>query len=134
MKYCLHDILLDYCVQASQLGQGGNYELYHRQFLCFSWNACHREERICLCDTASVDAQENCMASLDAFWLCAACEGSRSWWKVLSSCEESSEVGEYLLQNLFRHLRESRRLAEAVWVLHMWGGPGYMSNVGAFMH
>ena len=35
----------------------------------------------------------------------------------MSSCEKLSDFGEYLLQNLFRHLRESRRLAEAVRVL-----------------
>ena len=120
MKYGLHDVLLDYCVQASQLGQDGNYELCHRQFLCYAWKACHGEESS-LSNTASVDTQEECIASLDAFWLLGACKRSRSWWKVLSSREELSEVGEYLLQNLFRHLRESRRLAEAVGVLSHMG-------------
>ena len=120
MKYGLHDVLLDYCMQASQLAQDGKYGLYHTEFLIYAWRVC-RGEASGLCDTALKNTNEGSEGALDAFWLPEACERGRPWWKMLSSCEGLSELKYYLLQNLFRHLRESGRLAEAVGVVSHMG-------------
>ena len=120
MKYGLHDVLLDYCVQASQLGQDGNYELYHRQFLCYAWKACHGEESS-LSNTASVDTQEDCMVSLDAFWLLATIERSRPWWKVLSSREELSEVGGYLPSKFVPASERIQEIGRSSWGAFTYG-------------
>ena len=37
MKYGLHDVVLEYCEQASRFGHNSKYELYHREFLKCAW-------------------------------------------------------------------------------------------------
>ena len=119
MKYGLHDVLLDYCTRASQLLQDGKYELYHSEFLTYAWEVLLGEASS-LSNTVLECKYEGREVALDAFWLPETCGRGRPWWKVLCSCE-LSELEYYLLQNLFRHLIESGRLAEAVGVLSQMG-------------
>ena len=119
MKYGLHDVLLDYCMQASHHVQDDKYGFYHTELLSYAWEVCRREASG-FYDTASADTNESSEGALDAFWRPEVCERSRPWWKMFS-CEELSELENYLLQNLFRHLRESGRLAEAVGVVSHMG-------------
>ena len=118
VKYGLHDIILDYCQLASQFGQNAKHELYHWEFLNHAWKLLHQELP---CSSSTECKWDDCEGVLRAFWLPKACQRSRPWWKVLSSSEELPEMEAYLLQNLFRHLKESGRLAEAVGLLSHMG-------------
>ena len=120
MKYGLHDVVLEYCEQASRFGQNSKYELYHREFLKHAWEI-YQPEPSSGTDVASAETQEDCDRALSEFWLPGTWAKSRPWWRILTSSEELSELDSYLLQNLFRHLKESGRLGEAVGLVSHMG-------------
>ena len=117
-KYGLHDIILEYCVNASQ--RNAKYTVYHHEFLSNAWKMCC-EEQLSSSDTATEGNCEDSSSTLTTFWLPESCEKSRSWWRLLSSFEKLPEMKEYILQNLFRHLTESVRLAEAAGLISHMG-------------
>ena len=120
-KFGLHDVILDYCGNVSQFGHNAAYKLYHREFLSFAWKHGHGElSSTPMPDTATADMSRDFDSALDEFWHLEACKSGRPWWKILSSSEELSGMEDYLLDNLFRHLTESDRIAEAFGLLaHM---------------
>ena len=126
-RFSVHDVLLDYCKKMSQTGKHPKYELYHREFLSHVWKLCDREVSSAF-DT--VNAWNDCNGVLGAYWDQKACEKCRPWWKILSSSEEVPEIGEYLLENLFWHLKEGDRLAEAVGLLSHIGWTKLRSKQG----
>ena len=113
-RFGLHDVLLDFCEKSSQYGKHAQYEVYHREFLNHVWKLCDRE-------SSSTFDTENCNRAAGAFWDVEECQQCRPWWKALSYAEEMPGIGDYLLGNLFRHLKESDRLAEAAGVLSHMG-------------
>ena len=115
----LHDVLLEYCENTSKEGQDVKYDLYHREFLSYSWKLCHEGSSTTFDTDGTYD---DCNGVLETFWDSEACERCRPWWSVLLvSLKGSAEIGNYLLSNLIRHLRESDRLAEAIGVLSHMG-------------
>ena len=117
----LHDVILDYCEKASQVGGNRQYELYHDEFLSHAWSMFHQGSSN-MSGSVTEETWEACGTVLDAFWVREACEGCRPWWRVLSSSDnELSDMKSYLLDNLHRHLKESSRFAEAVGVLSHMG-------------
>ena len=115
--YGLHDEVLEYCGKVSRAGQHPKYKLYHGEFLSYSFELFNRS-------TISADAfgmRDECSRDVDAFWVPEECVICRPWWKILLSPKPYSEIGSYLVGNLFRHLRESNRLAEAVGLLSHMG-------------
>ena len=117
----LHDVVLDYCEKASQVGGNRKYELYHDEFLSRAWSMFHQGS-LNISGCVTEETLEECGTVLDAFWVREACERCRPWWRVLSSSDnELSDMKSYLLDNLHRHLKESSRFAEAVGVLSHMG-------------
>ena len=119
-KFGVHDVILDYCRSESQYGKGGKYKQYHREFLIHVWKLFHPEP-FTLSDTVMLDTPDDSVIAHDAFWFVEACESVRPWWKILSSPEELYGIQNYLLENIFRHLRECGRIAEAVGLLSHMG-------------
>ena len=122
-SFGMHDILMEYCENVSRFGRNPKYEMYHMKFLSYAWKHCHGEASSRF-DTVIADTREElyCSGALRAFWLPDEWGKGRPWWRILSSseCVEVSEVVQYLLHNLFRHLTECGRLSEAVGlVCHM---------------
>ena len=117
-SFGLHDVILDYCEKASRCAKGDKYKMYHKDFLGHAWVVSHKQST-CTPDVES--SWVNCDKSSESFWDPEAYAKSRPWWRVLLCQNESSEIGKYLLGNLFRHLKESGRLIEAV---------GLLSNAG----
>ena len=120
MQYGLHDVLLEYCERASQYGESPKYELYHRDFLSFAWKLCHQEASR-LSDIATAGSMGNHIGALNLFWLPETWEKIHPWWKMAPYSEKLFELEDYLLQNLFRHLKECDRLGEAVGLLSHMG-------------
>ena len=118
-RFGVHDVILDYCKNASQSGGSAKHEQYHREFLNHAWEFCKREATM-LPGTVTSDVWEEYDSAEDTFWDPEVCGRSRGWWKI-SPSEEPSGMEEYLLDNLFRHLEESSRLAEAVGLLSHMG-------------
>ena len=109
----LRDVLLEYCENTLK-ERDSKYKSYHRGLLSHSWNICFEGSSTVFDTDGSYD---DCNGVLETFWVPEACERCRPWWRVLLVfTEELSPIGSYLLSNLFRHLRESDRLAEAVGV------------------
>ena len=117
-KFGLHDVLLDYCENATQTGENARYKAYHEEFLNHSWKLCYQNSS----NTSDVDfTGDDFNGDLDAFWVVEACVISRPWWTAPTlSPKDYYGLRSYLTANLFRHLREAGRLAEAVGLLsHM---------------
>ena len=119
-QFGVHDVILDYCKKASQYRQNARYAQYHAELLSCAWKRCNGETSN-MPGMATADTLEECNFDIGAFWLIEVCERGRPWWRLLlSSSEELSGIERYLLDNLFRHLKECGRLAEAVGLLtHM---------------
>ena len=119
-NFGLHDVILDYCEKASQYGQGAKYTQYHTEVLSCAWKRCWRKQSS-MCSSSTPDTSEDCDIGAEAFWVVEACEKSRAWWRILSSCEDLSGIEKYVVENVFRHLKESGRIAEAVGLLSHMG-------------
>ena len=120
LKYGLHDVILDYCAQAPQFGENARYELYDREFLSYVWTFYQRD----LSGRTDITTEEALMdgrSALTESWLPEMFEESRPWWRVLSFSEEFSELHDFALQNLYRHLMESAELCQAVGLLSHMG-------------
>ena len=115
--YGLHDEVLEYCGKVSRTGQHPKYKLYHGDFLSYSFKLFNQST----ITTGAFGMMDELNKELDAFWALEECEISRPWWQILLSPKPCSEIGSYLVGNLFRHLRESNRLAEAVGLLSHMG-------------
>ena len=113
-KFGLHDVLLDYCEQMSRAGLNDKYEAYHREFL---GHACKFGFHVSSSQSNMEDTLGGSNAGVHAFWEPDAYERSRSRWEVLLCPEKIPGISNYLLDHLFRHLKESGRLTEAVGLL-----------------
>ena len=120
-RFGVHDVILDYCEKTSQYGRNAKYAQYHEELLSCAWKYCNGETSD-MCGMATTDMSDECDFEVGAFWLVEVCERGRPWWRLLlSSSEELSGMESYLLDNLFRHLKECGRLAEAVGLLSHMG-------------
>ena len=117
-NFGLHDVVLDYCVKASQTGQNAKYELYHRAFLSQAWELCHGGSSSAIHTDGTWG---DCNRAMDAFWNPDVCKLCRPWWKTLSIVEKIPGIRNYLLGNLVWHLKEAARLSEAVGLLSHMG-------------
>ena len=100
----VHDVILDHCIEEASCRGSNEYRIFHREFL----------DHICESNGVS-STNEDCRNEMNAFWISEECEKCRPWWRFLSNRKPVSE--NYILGNLFRHLREGARLAEAVGLL-----------------
>ena len=126
-KFGLHDVLLDYCEQKSRTGRSPKHELYHGEFLNHAWKLCYQESSGA---SGNEETWDDCDEALTRFWVPEVCERTRPWWKISPSSEELSELEDYLLQHLFRHLTECGRLTEAVGLLLRMGWTGLRVKQG----
>ena len=122
LTFGLHDTILDYCENISQSGPDAMYKTYHGQFLSRAWKLCHQDlHQESLSESDAESKFDDLKEDVDIFWDPEAYAKSRPWWRILLCLNECSEIGKYLLGNIFRHLRESGRLAEAVGLLSHMG-------------
>ena len=99
----LHDVILDHCIEESKNRGNNSYSRFHREFLMHT------------CESNGIVTKGSSGEELNAFWRPEECMKPRPWWEIVSN--EISVPEKYILLNLFRHLREGGRLAEAVGLL-----------------
>ena len=103
LVYGVHDVILDHSIDESSYRGRNQYSMFHRDFLNH------------MCESNGVSTNEDCKDEMNAFWKSEECEKCRPWWDFFSNRKPVLE--NYILGNLFRHLREGARLAEAVGLL-----------------
>ena len=101
----IHDVVLDHCIEESK--RNGNYRVIHREFL----SQIYESNQIATPKSRTPAS----VHEMNAFWKPEECEKCRPWWRILSKRKSATE--NYILNSLFWHLREGKRLAEAIALL-----------------
>ena len=99
----VHDVILDHCLEEASCRGSDEYRMSHREFLNH------------ICESNGINTNEGCKDEMNALWKSEECEKCRPWWDLFSNRKPALQS--YILGNLFRHLREGARLAEAVGLL-----------------